>query len=150
MKKDDMNIDLSELLSVLLVRYELAPSDFIAEQLITSGKVLVDKKPINKKDYRLEKDSIVSINGVDTKIIVSTVSGQFPVTHARHEVYKMFCKAEHTPVQKSDVPIVENQIDLVSLETKLKELMPTGSKLFDTKIGFCLREIERLLKKDMQ
>jgi ribosomal protein S4 len=145
-----MNLDLSELLSVLLVRYELAPSDFIAEQLIAAGKVLVDKKPITNKTYRLEKDSIVTVNGVDTSIVVSTVSGQFPVTAARHEVYKMFCKAEHTPVQKSDTPIVEKQIDLVSLETKLKELLPTGSKLFDTKIGFCLREIERQLKKDNQ
>lgn len=145
-----MNIDLSELLSILLVRYELAPSDFIAEQLITAGKVLVDKKPITNKSYRLEKDSTITVNGVDTTIIVSTVSGQFPVTSARHEVYKMFCKAEHAPAQKSESVVVEKQLDLVALETKLKELVPTGSKLFDTKIGFCLREIERLLKKDNQ
>lgn len=142
-----MNTELSEFLAVLLVRYELASSDFIAEQLITTGKVLVDKKPITNKSYRLEKDSTVTVNGVDTSIIVSTVSGQFPVTPARHEYYKTFVKQESTAVKpaehKETIPV-----DYSQLETKLKELLPTGSKLFDTKIGFCLREIERILKKD--
>ena len=142
-----MNYELSELLSILLVRYELAPSDFIAEQLITTGKVLVDKKPITNKSYRLEKDSTVTVNGVDTVIIVSTVSGQFPVTPARHEYYKTFAKQEQD-APKHVEPKEKVIVDFRQLEVKLKELIPTGSKLFDTKIGFCLRELERMLKKD--
>ena len=138
-----MNYELSELLSILLVRYELAPSDFIAEQLITTGKVLVDKKPITNKSYRLEKDSTVTVNGVDTVIIVSTVSGQFPVTPARHEYYKTFAKQD---APKHVEPKEKVIVDFRQLEAKLKELIPTGSKLFDTKIGFCLRELERMLK----
>ena len=66
-----MACELSELLSILLVRYELAPSDFIAEQLITTGKVLVDKKPITNKSYRLEKDSTITFSFGSTCLCVS-------------------------------------------------------------------------------